>query len=153
VTPKPSGEADYVAVDLDRLKRQLDQPRRHAMLCGPPERSCFKPSCSCWCHSPSESAAFPIDRVTLHNLINDLENARKVLVFADGNCVANSDFALADLYAEDCEWAQSALSTAGCHPRGKIPALRHEADPGEWWPCLNGCMSNAEHFFAHQASS
>lgn len=69
---------------------------------------------------------------TILGLLDDLDATRKVLGFADGNCVANTDFALADLYAEDCQWAQDALSAAGCHPRGKIPALRRVFVPDEW---------------------
>jgi hypothetical protein len=48
-----------------------------------------------------------------------LDDAQKVLVFADGLAVLHTGMALADLYAEDCDYAQNALSEAGCHPRGR----------------------------------
>lgn len=48
-----------------------------------------------------------------------LDDAQKVLVFADGLAVTHTGLALADLYAEDCDYAQQALHEAGCHPRGK----------------------------------
>lgn len=47
-----------------------------------------------------------------------LENARSILVFADGLAVATRGIALSDLYASDCEWAQSTLKDAGCYERG-----------------------------------
>jgi hypothetical protein len=40
-----------------------------------------------------------------------------LLVFADGLALAETGHALADLYAEDCEWAQATLRQADCHPR------------------------------------
>jgi hypothetical protein len=58
----------------------------------------------------------------------ELEYARRLLIFADGLAVANTGFALADLYAEDCSWAQETLRSAGCHPRGAIPELRDLAN-------------------------
>lgn len=55
-----------------------------------------------------------------------LRQAYEILVFADGCVLAGNrkfgdfEFVLADLYAEDCEWAQDTLRRAGCHERGKF---------------------------------
>lgn len=48
-----------------------------------------------------------------------------LLLFADGYVVQATrydahQFCLADLYAEDCQWAQAALTAAGCWPRGSF---------------------------------
>lgn len=50
----------------------------------------------------------------------EIENLQKLLLFADGLAVSQTGFALADLYAEDCEWAQQALQDAGCYERGAL---------------------------------
>ncbi len=55
----------------------------------------------------------------------EIASLRAVLVFADGCVLANNlkygeyNFVLADLYAEDCEWAQAVIERAHCHARGK----------------------------------
>lgn len=46
--------------------------------------------------------------------------ARTLLVFADGVILSETGFALADLYAKDCEWAQDALAAAGCWPHKTV---------------------------------
>lgn len=47
------------------------------------------------------------------------------LVFADGMAVSETGHCLADLYAEDAEPIQRALTLAGCHPRGSIKTRTH----------------------------
>lgn len=61
---------------------------------------------------------------TVYALCDELDAARQVLLFADGLAVANTGYALSDLYAEDYRPAQDALKAAGCHERGKIAAGR-----------------------------
>lgn len=61
----------------------------------------------------------------------ELEYARRLLVFADGLAVAETGFALADLYAEDCEWAQETLRSARCHRRGVIPRINQKMRDAE----------------------
>jgi hypothetical protein len=56
----------------------------------------------------------------LYALTEEVERLREILVFAEGGVKVGMRYALADLYAEDCEWAQSVLRRAGCFPR-KIP--------------------------------
>lgn len=46
-----------------------------------------------------------------------LAAAYDALVYADGNSCVISGYPLAALYAEDCDWAQGILGSAGCHPR------------------------------------
>jgi hypothetical protein len=59
---------------------------------------------------------------TIEALRQELDDARRVLVFADGLTVAETGRCLADPYAADYEPAHRALRGAGCGPVGVTDA-------------------------------
>lgn len=65
-----------------------------------------------------EDAAVAAWRTRAEKAERERDLLRKLLVFADGAIVTWRGTGLADLYAEDCDWAQETLAAAGCWPRG-----------------------------------
>jgi hypothetical protein len=52
-----------------------------------------------------------------NDLLQRLGDAHRLLLYADGVIFMQSGYALADLYAENCEWAQDMLRASGCMGR------------------------------------